>query len=366
MKYLLPVVIAASLAVGGCASKPAPKVSLDAPVAELAAQYTQAKKPELAGKRIVISSFGVEFQTKLKSSSTGGFGSTSSSSAILNLSGVTPETMQALADEAYAELVKDLAAAGYEVVDTATLQGNEDYQKLVKRALPSGSEITFQNHDEKSLTNKSLVFVPKGQIFYRPATDEAGQRMGLSTMGSSFKNMFSPNKNVEADLGKALKANVLKVYYVIGFGTVNTTTSGGYNGGATSHAQKAAAQLRIEGLGETRFAFRVPGKSLMSMGGNEQPGDGQAIVSISEHLIGDNTNILAGDVYNSTSTANRVGNAASVALGALSALGGGRASGTSNTQEFTAPADDALYRKAASKHLSLAEDLLLYRLQQGK
>lgn len=369
MKPLLPLAVAIALAVSGCASQSVPKVSLDAPVAQLAQQYTQVKKPELSGKRIVISSFGVEFQTRVKHSSTGGFGSTSSSSSILNLSGVSPATMQAITDEAYAELVKDLKAAGYEVVDGAEVSGNEDYQKLVSRATPSGEEITVQDGDSKNKSvfgSKSRVFSPAGKVWYRPSADEAGPRLGLGSVLGSI--MRVPNKNYEADLAKTLKANVLKVYYVVGFGTAKSSTSGGYSGSSgTSHSQKAVAQLRIEGQGETRLAFRVPGKSLMAgFDQNDKPRDGHAIVSLSQNLVGENSDFLAGDVVNSTSLNNRVGNALSSTLNVMGALAGMSTGGTANTQEFTAPADEGLYRAAATKHLNLAGELLVYRLQQGK
>jgi hypothetical protein len=342
-------------------------IDLAAPVAALAAEYTQAHKPDvLAGKRIAITSFGVEYQTKVKAYGSS-FGSTSSSTSVLSLDGVKPETMQAIADEAYAELVRDLTAAGYEVVDQATLEANDDYQRLKKRALASGEEINVADHDKKVLTNKSRVYSPKGAIFYRPAVDEAGQRIGtIGNMFSSLGNSMSPNKNLEADIGKALKANVLKVYYAVGFGSASASASGGYSGSAfNSQSQSVRVQLNLIGDGETRFSFRVPGKSLLpGFSSNETPRDGHAIVSLAKPLSGD-SDILAGDVYKSTSASNRAGNALSTGLAALGALAG-KSLGSSNTQEFTAPVDDARYGEAVRRHIGVAEDMLLYRLQQGK
>lgn len=367
MKALTLLPVAAALALAGCAGKQMPKADLAAPVATLAAEYTQAQKPDaLVGKRIAITSFGVEYQTKVKAYGST-FGSTSSATSVLSLDGVKPETMQAIADEAYAELVKDLRAAGYEVVDQATLDANEDYQKLKKRALASGEEINVADNEKKVMTNKSRIYSPKGAIFYRPAVDEAGQRIGtIGNMFSSLGNSMSPNKNLEADIGKALKANVLKVYYAVGFGSASASASGGYTGSSfNSQSQSVKVQLNLIGDGETRYSFRVPGKSLLpGFASNETPHDGHAIVSLAKPFSGD-SDILAGNVYNSTSTSNRAGNALSTGLAALGALAG-KSLGSSNTQEFTAPVDDARYGEAVRRHIGVAEDMLLYRLQQGK
>lgn len=368
MKKLFQVSALAVL-LAGCASAPK-TTNLSESTAALAARHVKTEKLEtLPNKRIAIASFGVEFQTRLLHGSST-FGSTSSTTTLLNLQGVSPATMQAVADEAYRELVADLQAAGYEVVPQQTLQASALYQGIVSDAKPTPLAISFENPGSKSFKNsEATVYSAAGARYYPPVTGEAGAR--LSTAGKAFGDAFSnigrgfagkaPVPDAETALAKELNASLLKVYYVVGFGKASGSVGSGW------HNSKASTGINIVGGGETRFALRTPDGSNfhMQFGKNPPPVDGNAFVRL-EESVNAGLPFLAGDVYDSTSTANRVGNVLSQTLAVAGALSGMGAIGTASTTEFTAPADDALYRQSVSRQLSAVEDMLVYRLAQGK
>lgn len=367
-KKLVPAT-ALSILLAACGAAPKKTTDLNQSIEALAQTHVTTEKLEsIPSRRIAIASFGVEFQTKLLHSASR-FGSTSSSTTILNLTGVTPTTMQAVTNSQYQKLISDLQAAGYEIVPQAELEKNAIYQKIVKNAAATPVEISFQDPTSKSFSNsKAVVYAPTGLKYYAPSTEEAGTR--LSTLGKAFGDIganFTRGgslPDVERDLAKELNASLLKVYYVVGFGQAKASVTD--SSSSTWHGSKASTGIEIIGKGETHFSFRNPSGSNihMTMAQVKPPMDGHAFVRLEEY-VNAGLPFLAEDVYNSTSTSNKVGNALSQTLSIVGALGGINA-GSANTQEFTAPADDALYGQSVGKQLDAVQAMLLYRLKQGK
>ena len=225
MRRLSGIVLPAMLLLlSGCAEN---IYNLTVPPPTQAEQYVETDDlGKIPGKKIAITSFGIEFDTNVfsvTSTRINNRNSTSTKTADVDLSN---ETMQSIVDDAYGKLVKDLTAAGYEILPYESYRDTPAYQSLIKSVGKTQSpvELTFKYGDNQAIRNSdALVFAPTGMVWYQPAAGEASGRYAtLTNVGSQFMSAMGRGLSSEQPLPKAevaladeLKATILKTYYIV-------------------------------------------------------------------------------------------------------------------------------------------------------
>lgn len=257
--------------------------NMKAPAAGQADQYVETDDlGKIPSKKVAITSFGIEYDTNVFSVTTSRINnmpSTSTKTADVTLSN---ETMQSIVDNAYSKMVKDLTAAGYEILPYESYKDTPAYQSLIKSVGKTQSpvEVTFKYGDNKAFRNSdALVFAPTGMVWYPAAAGEASGRYAtLTNVGSQFTSAIGrglggeqPLPNTEVALADALKATVLKVYYI-----VSPVRTAGMKEGYT-----------IVGGGQSRLAFRTPGASTahFTFSKDPPPMDGSAFVRLKKDVL---------------------------------------------------------------------------------
>lgn len=147
-------------------------------------------------KRVAIGSYGINYVVSQKGTAVAGVGL--SSKVVSGLSGVDEATMRTLADEAYADLKAQLAAAGYAPV------GEEDVRGVLQAGGAGFRPGNAESHKDGGITiGKS---VKKASVAYgaaaAPLTDTfptAGSGFGLSAFGSIGKTMKLSKAGVPLD-----------------------------------------------------------------------------------------------------------------------------------------------------------------------
>lgn len=185
-------------------------------------------------EKIAIAEFGVEFYTQLHAEGRGGSGSNAQVTAVL--SGVSDDTLHAVAQQAYADTVASLQKAGFEVVDVATLKDNPKYQELEKKyGAPSPYTFTDESFFEGQPTI-SKIFAPDGMQAFQSTSVGRGnfsQRTDSQNQGRGDK---------EGELAKELGVTLLHVHYLASFGTVAASKNNPWLGGAAKARASFEAQ----------------------------------------------------------------------------------------------------------------------------
>jgi hypothetical protein len=127
-------ILLAALLMAGCVSTPTKTLTGDEPLT--VAEFTKATgSVKLTGvKQVAIPSFFVQFVRDQTLELKGGLGFESYTTQVR---GIDPEALQGMADALYDGFVAELKAAGIEVIPTATLDANADFQDLRKSARQS-------------------------------------------------------------------------------------------------------------------------------------------------------------------------------------------------------------------------------------
>jgi hypothetical protein len=241
---VLPWVLAPSLAMlAGCADKAF--YNLQTPAASQVEQYVEASGlSKLPNKRLALTSFGVEFQTKVFHETKQKRGGDKPAS-VTTVDNVEQDALQKMTDDLYAKLVTELKAAGYEVIAPDTLKGHPKYQQLASDATTSTAPqaITFKLEGSHGglgdlivetlgadgTWSKATVFSPASTGFYLPRPGERGSRLDPATIASAARNLALTGETAakggtsgtlttaaqEQQLAKDLNASLLKVYYVV-------------------------------------------------------------------------------------------------------------------------------------------------------
>ncbi|MBX3325943.1 MAG: hypothetical protein KF682_08595, partial [Nitrospira sp.] len=170
----------------GCANRSSYNVH-QPPVAQ-AERYIQTEGlSQLPNRRLAITSFGIEYDTKLLFPLGNDRGyqlpgeiytvSDFHKEIVLDL---TRDHMQVLADQAYTQLVEDLQTAGYDIIPYEAYKDLASYRSLVELAgHESPVSITFKRGDPKNpVQGEALVFAPTELGWYSPAFGEIGSRLG--------------------------------------------------------------------------------------------------------------------------------------------------------------------------------------------
>ncbi len=252
------------------------------PAAAQAEQYVETDDlNKLPNKKILITSFGIEFDTHVFKHSRSKINQTTTYTNQTSDVDLSNEVMQSIVDDAYGKLVKDLAAAGYDVIPYESYRDTPAYQTLIKVIGKTDSPVkmTFRYEGNLSIENSdALVFAPTGMVWYAPAAGEASGRyatvtnLGAQITGALGRGFSGEEPHVvsEIKLAEALNATALKVYYV-----VSPVRSTGMKPGYT-----------IIGGGQSRLAFRTPGASTMhfTFSKNPPPLEGNAFVRLKDDV----------------------------------------------------------------------------------
>lgn len=238
---VLPWVLVPSLAIlSGCADKAF--YNLQTPATSQVEQYVEASGlSKVPNKRLAITSFGVEFQTKVfhEAKLKG-----DKPASVTTVDNVEQEALQKMTDDLYANLVTELKAAGYEVIAPEALKAHPKYQQLASDATVStapqsimfkleGShgglgDLIVETLGADGTWSKATVFSPAATGFYLPATS-AGSRLEAFSVARLAGNVAKIGEAAakggtrgaltipvqEQQLAKDLNASLLKVYYVV-------------------------------------------------------------------------------------------------------------------------------------------------------
>lgn len=246
----------------------------------------------LPHQRLAITSFGMEFDTKLLIPLTTGqrhrlpgeshIAPNVHKALVLDLA---EDRMQSLADQAYTQLVEDLQAAGYDIVPYDTFKNLPAYRLLSDLVgNESPTPMTFKlGYPDHVIQGEALVFAPTGSRWYSPPVGEVGSRLGetLASLGSDIRLVRrgllggEAVSQAEINLANQLNATLVKAYYVVRPLQSNL------------EAEWLEGTLPIKGYtivgsGETHLAFRTPGAptSHHLLGRHTAPQDGNAFVRL--------------------------------------------------------------------------------------
>lgn len=271
----------------GCAGT-SPYASQLPPVAQAERYIETEGLSHLPNRRLAITSFGVEFDTKLLRPLPAGQRRhihTVFHGHKAVVLGLPEDRMQALADHAYTRLVEDLQTAGYDIVPYETYNTLPPYRSLIHlggHASPTSMTFT-RGCPDHVIHGEALVFAPTGLEWYAPPVGDVESRLGttLASLGSELPLMGhgllgdEAIDQVEADLANILDATLVKAYYVVR--PVESLMEAEGDNGIVPIEDST-----LIGGGETRLTFRTPGAptSRHLLGRNAPPRDGNAFVRL--------------------------------------------------------------------------------------
>lgn len=179
----------------------------DAPVKITSAQAIKGTQAVAIGAFTV----GFIFESVDNGKATGGligaFGGATKAKSILV--GVTPETMQAVTDAAYADFTAQLAAQGFTVADTAAMFESAEFQKV--KTVPTPHEVKVQLEKSKG---KATYFKPTALpgLMLFPGDITASGFGGFGGAMSAGMNQYHVTMYT-----KSANQSVIDVVYLIDF-----------------------------------------------------------------------------------------------------------------------------------------------------
>ena len=298
MSILPMIILLLGLLLEGCSQAHSHNVRLS-PNAQAGRYIETEGLSQLPNRRLVITSFGIEFDTKLLFPSVRShhhpFGGEIHTVQQLDKEvtlGLANDQMQSLADQVYTQLLEDLQAAGYDIVPYNMYRELPAYRSLVElTGTESQTPITFKLGDPtRWVQGEALVFAPNGLNWYSPALGEIGSRLRntLARLGSdnrlTRRSLLGREavSQAEFELANALNATLVKAYYVVS--PLRRLVEDELLAGALPTEGKT-----IVGQGETRLALRTPDASTgyHHFTKNTPPRDGNAFVRLQRDVTVD-------------------------------------------------------------------------------
>lgn len=202
-------------------------------------------------KKVIIPFFQIQFVTDARASASGAGGAHAATT--MHLSGPTATQMQAMTDEAYANLVADLKAAGIEVVSPEEARTYSAYNDIMSSAKPSGETVKGMNQVT------SDFFAPTGMNYYFLPT----MLPDLAGGGSMTAVGNAPIVRHEADLMTQSGAAVLGFRVVVDFATLTASNRRGFRALARNAKTTGQAGLSIKPVSTQMFLITPNAKATM-------------------------------------------------------------------------------------------------------
>jgi hypothetical protein len=303
-------------------AKPIDLTAEPAPTAEKAVKCENMKKLKDV-KKVVVSSFDVQFVTARKANAHAGGTSDKGAAYVhsdVTLKGLDDSVFQAITDQAYTNFVNELKTNGYEVMPYAEYAALPDYEQMKGAfdASPMNDKAMFSGMPTR-------IFAPTGMpvVFYGDeATVSASSKLGATTAALSHAPV-----NVEPKIVKQTGVPVVRVFLLVDFCQIDT--SGGMF--SSSASVKTKPQLMIGR--ESRAVF------LFGSGFSDAQN-----VHLANYAYGKENYINA---YNDvTTTGQAVGDAAANVIGILGGTGD-----MHKTRSYEAEADPEAYKMLSVKYL---------------
>lgn len=285
---------------------------------------------------LAIGAFTVGFifesvdQTAATGGMIGAFGGTTKAKS--ELVGVTPEMMQKVVDDAYADFVTQLTAAGYTIIPPATMFADPAIAKGKPAAAPLDINITLEKGSKGKATYLKPTALP--QLLLLPG-DFTGS--GFSSMGLQMD--AANNSMALNNYARASQTGVVDVVYLIDFS--NQKRPGAFSFGGLN----VNAGLSVSG-GYSRASMIAPSgkQSVLTF---KQP------VAVEGDFV-EKTDATSGASKTAQTVANIGGSAA-----AVFGFGGMR---FGKTRKFAFTAKPGNYEEGATKAATLANARLIAEL----
>jgi hypothetical protein len=285
---------------------------------------------------VTIGAFNVGFifesidQTKASGGLMGAFGGTTKAKS--ELTGVTPQMMQAITDAAYADLVTQLTAKGYTVQPAADLFGHAALAKTKSQDVPLDINIAL----EKGSKGKATYFKPSQipSLVMIPG-DFLGS--GMSSIGMNM----AAGQAVGALTSYAKQAGVgvIDVVYLIDFSNQKRPGAFSFGGIQVNSGLSVAADY-------SRMTLIAPSGK-------------QSVITVKQPVIVEGEFIDKNDATGGLDKAAQTTANVAGGLAAVAGLGGLR---FGKTRKFEFAAKPGAYEEGAAKAASLASEMLIGRL----
>lgn len=300
---------------------------------------------KVAGKKVIIPTFQVEFLVKTGGAADGYDAMSknrASASASYAMKGVSEKTMQGITDQMYAQFVKDLTAAGYTVIPQAELAKNEHYKKL---AAKFDKKSPFKDGSLLGGNDESLFFAASGQPMYFSMDDGKG---GIGNVFSQAGSSLGGEGilDLEGEMMHTFDAALIRPRFVVGFATVT--------GSSTSTSSSVSGEMGVVVASKESKAVFYPETYKIIGRDKYQVDSDRGEVFLKKPVVAGNNVVV--EVKNVTSVATTVGMTALNVLGALS--GGGS---VGSHKDYEAVMNEAAYKAAVLKHLGATSEMLVFK-----
>ncbi|MES3025909.1 MAG: hypothetical protein V4857_30380 [Pseudomonadota bacterium] len=280
-------------------------------------------------KRLAITAFDVEFITKGSASSSAteiGKSGTANVSMTVTLKGVDDPDFQAIVDRLYADFVRDVKAAGIELVPTETIMAAAAYRKMAE----GGKASPYKKGGNEPAT----VVAPEGRpIMGLSLTVAGGGLAALANFGAVTSSIFGG-----VELQKELDATLAQVRMVVRFVDLSKSSS--------SFLNRISGEASVSGQINPAIAAGATTLNLQSGAGGER-------FSLQRAIMLDGAAIPK--IKDTSSVAGNVG------LAVLSfAIGKG---GSSSVIEKEAIADPVRYREVLGGGLGSVSTMMVEQLK---
>jgi hypothetical protein len=259
------------------------------------------------------------------------------------LQGVGDADFKAVTEKAYADTVAALKAAGFEVVDPATLAANKGYQALAKK-YGEPSPYTFTDSSiGKSEPNVSLIYAPAGMLAFFSSSmirGSFGQRVDAQNQKRGAK---------EGKVAKELGATLLHIHYLVGFAQPYADKNNALFSSSWAHAGAEFGDTLFPDDSEWQFVTASGARTFTT----SKRGRHSGALYLKEPLQS-----AAGNIFGSqdaTTGADKRSDATTEAVGAIGALmSGGHGFGQKTRRAALAPPSAEAWQQDVNQLLSQA------------
>lgn len=284
-------------------------------------------------KDVVIGGFLIGYDIKSSASNKAGGGLMGSgfggkSSAKMELTGVSNDTLQKVTDAAYADFVADLKAQGYNVVDRSSLINSKEFSGTNKKPNPFIS------------TGGGILTAAAETRYFAPSSFD-GVRFFMGDVQGETGGFGSSNPSMGATefSAKAGNPRVIHVRYVLDFAN------------ADGHGSWASSTSSLQvGQGLSVAA----GSSLGIIGGQM----GTFSTNVGKITLGQpvGSDKTFGEVVDTTTDGHKVAEVATNIIGTLGGIG------SNSSKHFEVKADSAKFTAAAQEAIGKTNDTLVGKM----